>query len=403
MTQSTLIALECGFCSATYEPNQLINLCRVCGKPLLARYDLRRAANTLTREALPTREPTLWRYEEVLPVRNDAAIISLGEGWTPLLLASRLGRRIGCPRTYIKDESLNPTGSFKARGLSVAVSRAYELGATALAIPSAGNAAGAMSAYAAAVGLPAHVFMPADVPLAFRAECQALGAHVTLVDGLITDCGAKVRAGAAEHGWFDVSTLREPYRAEGKKTMGYELAEQLEWTLPDVIIYPTGGGTGIVGMWKAFDEMEQMGLIGAKRPRFVSVQSDGCAPIVRAFDANQAHAEPWQNAHTIADGLRVPSAIGDFLILRALRESGGTAVAISDDEMLRATNTLGALSGVFAAPEGGACLAAQMRLLETGWIAPDETVVLFNTGTGAKYAHLWEEGRGKNRELRTEN
>ncbi|MEM8534038.1 MAG: threonine synthase [Chloroflexota bacterium] len=390
MTQSTLVCLESSANQSTYDPHQLMNLCPETGKPLLARYDLARAARTLTREALATRPPTLWRYEEVLPVRDDRAVIDLGEGWTPLIQTARLGEHVGCLRTYVKDEGLNPTGSFKARGLSVAVSRAYELGATSIAIPSAGNAAGAMSAYAAAVGLPAYVFMPADVPLAFRAECEALGAHVTLVDGLINDCGAKVREGAIEHGWFDVSTLKEPYRIEGKKTMGYELAEQLNWTLPDVIIYPTGGGTGLVGMWKAFDEMEQMGLIGSQRPRMVTVQSEGCAPMVKAFHAGQDYAELWPNARTVADGLRVPVAVGDFLILRALRESNGTALAVSDEVMMEYTNVLGAMTGIFAAPEGGACLAAQVQLLKDGWIAPDESVVLFNTGTGAKYAHLWE-------------
>ncbi|HEY3230924.1 MAG TPA: threonine synthase [Roseiflexaceae bacterium] len=389
MTRSTLTHLECGACGATYVPDQLMNLCPACGKPLLARYDLRKAAETLTRESLAARRADLWRYEEVLPVRDDAAIIGLGEGWTPLLRAGRLGERIGCPGTYIKDESLNPTGSFKARGLCMAVSRAYELGAKELAIPSAGNAAGALCAYAAAVGLPAHVFMPADVPLPFRAECAALGAQVSLVDGLITDCGVKVREGVAKYGWFDVSTLKEPYRIEGKKTMGYELAEQLGWALPDVVIYPTGGGTGLIGMWKAFDELERMGLIGAKRPRMVCVQSEGCAPIVRAFEASQEYAAPWQGAKTIADGLRVPAAVGDFLILRALRESHGAAVAVPDAEMLEYAQVMGAMAGVFPAPEGAACLAAQVRLLKAGWIKADETVVLFNTGTGLKYAHLW--------------
>jgi threonine synthase len=331
----------------------------------------------------------MWRYEEVLPVRDDAAVLSLGEGWTPLVRAARLGERIGCANTYIKDESLNPTGSFKARGLSAAVSRAYELGARELAIPSAGNAAGAMSAYAAAAGLPAHVFMPADVPLAFRAECKVLGAQVTLVDGLITDCGARVREGAARYGWLDMSTLKEPYRIEGKKTMGYELAEQLGWTLPDVIIYPTGGGTGLIGMWKAFDELEALGLIDTERPRMVSVQSEGCAPIVEAFRAGSEVAGVWQGAHTIADGLRVPAAVGDFLILRALRASRGTAVAVGDTEMLEYAGVIGATTGIFPAPEGAACLAAQVNLLAKGWIKPDETVVLFNTGTGLKYAHLW--------------
>lgn len=388
-TRSTLTHLECGHCGATYAANQLMNLCPACGKPLLARYDLARAAETLTPDALAARPQTLWRYEEVLPVQRADAILALGEGWTPLIHAARLGATIGCAQTYIKDESLNPTGSFKARGLSMAVSRAYELGARELAIPSAGNAAGAMSAYAAAAGLPAHVFMPADVPMLFRTECKELGATVTLVNGLITDCGVKVREGVEAHGWFDVSTLKEPYRIEGKKTMGYELAEQMGWQLPDVIIYPTGGGTGLVGMWKAFDEMEQMGLIDSRRPRMVSVQSAGCAPMVRAFEQGSEFAEPWQGAKTVADGLRVPAAVGDFLILKALRESGGTALTVTDQQMIDTARVMGSHTGIFPAPEGAACLAAQIDLLERGWIQPDERVVLFNTGSGLKYAHLW--------------
>jgi threonine synthase len=388
-TKSTLTHLECGNCGKHYDPNHLLNLCVECGKPLLARYDLGTAALTLTRQALCTREPSLWRYEEVLPVQNDWAMLRLGEGWTPLHHARRLGELIGCAHTYIKDEGLNVTASFKARGLAMAVSRAYELGAKELAIPSAGNATCAMSAYAAAAGLPAHVFMPKDVPSLFQVECRELGANVTLVDGLINDCGAKVREGVAAHGWFDVSTLKEPYRVEGKKTMGYELAEQMDWDLPDVIIYPTGGGTGMVGMWKAFDEMEKLGLIGAARPRMVTVQSSGCAPIVRAFEQGVEHAELWQGARTVADGLRVPIAIGDFLILRAIRESGGTALTVPDEEMITYARMMGSKSGVFPAPEGAATLAAQIHLLEQGWIAPDERVVLFNTGSGLKYAHLW--------------
>ena len=388
-TKSTLTHLECGYCGARYDHDQLINLCPECGKPLLARYDLEAAAKTLTKDALRGRESSLWRYEEVLPVQNDWAMLRLGEGWTPLHHAESLGEEIGCPATYVKDEGLNVTGSFKARGLSMAVSRAYELGAEELAIPSAGNAAGAMSAYAAKAGLPAHVYMPRDVPSLFRVECTELGATVTLVDGLINDCGVKVREGVAAHGWFDVSTLKEPYRVEGKKTMGYEVAEQFDWELPDVIIYPTGGGTGLVGMWKAFDEMEQMGLIGSKRPRMVSVQSTGCAPMVRAFEQGDEFAELWQGAKTVADGLRVPVAVGDFLILRALRDSGGTAVAVPDEEMLRYAKVMGKHTGVFPAPEGAACLAAQIHLIDQGWIKSDERVVLFNTGSGLKYAHLW--------------
>lgn len=388
-TKSTLTHLECGYCGKHYNADRLVNLCTECGKPLLARYDLNRAAQTLTKEALRNREPSLWRYEEVLPVQNNWAMLRLGEGWTPLHHAERLGETIGCPGTYIKDEGLNVTASFKARGLAMAVSRAYELGANELAIPSAGNAACAMSAYAAAAGLPAHVFMPKDVPSLFQVECRELGANVTLVDGLINDCGVKVREGVAAHAWFDVSTLKEPYRVEGKKTMGYELAEQMEWQLPDVIIYPTGGGTGMVGMWKAFDEMERMGLIGAKRPRMVTVQSSGCAPIVRAYEQGVEFAELWQGAKTVADGLRVPIAVGDFLILRAIRASGGIAVTVTDDEMLHYTRMMGRLSGVFPAPEGAATLAAQIHLLEQGWIKRNERVVLFNTGSGLKYAHLW--------------
>lgn len=389
ITNSTMTHLECGKCGATYTADHLINLCPACNRPLLVRYDLQKAAQTMTKEALNRRPASLWRYEEVLPVQRRDAMIMLGEGWTPLVDAGRLGAEIHCVNTLIKDESLNPTGSFKARGLAMAVSRAYELGAKELAIPSAGNAAGAMSAYAAAVGLPAYVFMPKDVPATFQVECKVLGAQVTLVDGLINDCGARVREGAAKYGWFDVSTLKEPYRIEGKKTMGYELAEQMNWTLPDVIIYPTGGGTGLVGMWKAFDEMEQMGLIGSKRPRMVTVQAENCAPIVRAFQQEEEHAELWQGAKTIADGLRVPVAVGDFLILRALRASGGIAVTVSDTEMLHYANVMGKYTGIFPAPEGAACLAAQVHLLEQGWIQPEETIVLFNTGSGVKYAHLW--------------
>lgn len=389
-TRSCMTHLECGRCHTTYDANQLMNLCPGCGKPLLVRYDLQKAAQSLTKEALKGRVNSLWRYEEVLPVQNREAMISLGEGWTPLHRVERLGNEIGCRNTYIKDESLNATGSFKARGLCMAVSRAYELGAKELAIPSAGNAAGAMSAYAAAVGLPAHVYMPVDVPKLFQVECRQLGASVTLVNGLINDCGARVREGVQQFGWFDVSTLKEPYRIEGKKTMGYEIAEQMDWNLPDVIIYPTGGGTGMVGMWKAFDEMEQMGLIGSKRPRMVTVQSTGCAPIVRAFEREEEFAELFQGAKTVADGLRVPIAIGDFLILQAIRNSGGTAIAVTDQEMLDDAVVMGRNSGVFPAPEGAACLAAQIRLLNSGWIKPDESVVLFNTGSGLKYSHLWQ-------------
>jgi threonine synthase len=371
------------------DPDRLWNLCPACGRPLLARYDLEAARRTLSREEIARREPTLWRYRELLPVRDEAFVLNLGEGWTPLVHARRLGQALGFEGLYVKDEGLNPTASFKARGLGVALSRAYELGVEAVSIPSAGNAAGAMSAYAALAGMEAHVFMPRDVPSPFVAECRALGAEVTLIDGLITDCGRAAAEGVRRFGRFDVSTLKEPYRLEGKKTMGYELAEQMGWSLPDVIIYPTGGGTGLIGMWKAFDEMERLGWIGARRPRMVTVQSEGCAPMVRAFHEGKEFATPWENAATLADGLRVPAAVGDFLILRALRESHGTAVAVPDEEMIEAANLIGRSQGIFACPEGGATLAAFRHLREAGWIDDDETVVLFNTGSGLKYAHLW--------------
>jgi threonine synthase len=387
---SFLSHLECALCSHTFEADRLWNLCPECNKPLLARYDLEAARQAVAPQDLVRREPNLWRYRELLPVQDPQYALCLGEGFTPLVHATRLGHAVGFARLYIKDEGLNPTGSFKARGLGVAVSRAYELGATALSIPSAGNAAGAMSAYAALAGIPAYVFMPRDVPQPFVAECRALGAEVTLVDGLITDCGRVAAEGVRQFGRFDVSTLKEPYRLEGKKTMGYEIAEQMNWTLPDVIIYPTGGGTGLIGMWKAFDEMEALGWIGPERPRMVTVQADGCAPMVKAFDEGWEFAEPWQGAATLADGLRVPAAVGDFLIMRALRESNGTAVAVSDAEIMEAANLIGRTQGIFVCPEGGAPLAAFQRLRDQGWIEADETVVLFNTGSGLKYTHLWQ-------------
>lgn len=366
-----------------------MRLCRECGKPLLARYDLDAVAKQVKPSDLACREPTLWRYRELLPVRNGSHALTLGEGWTPLVHARRLGAELGFPRLYVKDESPNPTGSFKARGLCMAVSRARELGVTALSIPSAGNAAGAMSAYAALGGLEAHVFMPSDVPLPFVAECRALGASVTLVDGLITDCARQAALEGSRRGWFDMSTLKEPYRLEGKKTMGYELAEQSDWTLPDAIIYPTGGGTGLVGMWKAFDEMEYLGWIGPRRPRMVAVQAEGCAPIVKAYQEGKESADVWPHAATIAAGLRVPSAIGDFLMLRALRESSGTALAVSDEEMLDSVRLLGRTQGMFTCPEGAAPLAALRRLQQQGLVDRMERVVLFNTGTGLKYTGLF--------------
>ena len=380
--------LECGLCGLEHEARRLLNLCRACGKPLLVRYDLERAQKTLTKESLATRRSDLWRYREVLPVENDENIVTLGEGWTPLLRASRLGADVGIRELYIKDESQNPTQSFKARGMAAAVSMAKELGAKKLAVPSAGNAAGALAAYAARAGLEAFIFMPRDTPRANVVECEQTGAHVTLMDGLITDCGAEVGRRKEAEGWFDVSTLKEPYRVEGKKTLGYEVAEQLNWELPDVIIYPTGGGTGLIGMWKAFAEMEQMGWIGSKRPRMVTVQAAGCAPIVRAFEEGKRFAEMFENAETAASGLRVPKAIGDFLILDAIRASGGTALSVSDDELIDAVDEIGASEGLFVAPEGGACLPALRILQNRKLVEAHERVVLFNTGAGIKYLEV---------------
>jgi len=377
--------LECGLCGLQHEARRLHNLCTACGKPLLVRYDLERAKMFLRKESLAARRPDLWRYREVLPVDDDNNIVSLGEGWTPLLRAARLGRRVGIDNLYIKDESQNPTQSFKARGMATAVSMAKELGAKKLAVPSAGNAAGALAAYAARAGLKAYIFMPRDTPRANVVESEQTGAHVTLMDGLITDCGAEVGRRKEKEGWFDVSTLKEPYRVEGKKTLGYELAEQMGWRLPDVIIYPTGGGTGLIGMWKAFDEMERMGWITSRRPRMVTVQAEGCAPIVRAFEEGNRFADEFPNAATTASGLRVPKAIGDFLILDALRASGGTAVSVSDEELIAATREIGAAEGVFCAPEGAACLPALRKLIESGEVNKHESVVLFNTGSGVKY------------------
>ena len=377
--------LECAACHLEHEAHRLHNLCRECGKPLLVRYDLDRAGRTLTKESLAGRRADLWRYREVLPVKDEANIVSLGEGWTPLFHAARLGKELGTERLYIKDESQNPTQSFKARGMSTAVSMAKELGAKKLAVPSAGNAAGALAAYAARAGLECFIFMPDDTPRANVVECEQTGAHVTLMAGLITDCGAEVARRKEAEGWFDVSTLKEPYRVEGKKTLGYELAEQFDWELPDVIIYPTGGGTGLIGMWKAFDEMEQLGWSGSRRPRMVTVQASGCAPIVRAFETGKRFADEFPDAETVASGLRVPKAIGDFLILDAIRASKGTAVTVTDEELIAATREVGAAEGIFCAPEGAACLPALKKLLSSGEVSADERIVLFNTGAGVKY------------------
>jgi threonine synthase len=382
--------LFCSACRKDYEPNKLYNLCAACGKPLLVAYDLKKAAATLTVESLNRRVPSLWRYEEVLPVEKPENRVTLGEGMTPLHRAENLGRKLNLKNLYIKDESANPTASFKARGMTAAVSMAKELGVTKVAAPSAGNAAGALAAYAAKAGMEAFLFMPRDTPRANIVECEQMGANVTLVDGLITDCGKIVAERKDAEGWFDVSTLKEPYRIEGKKTMGYELAEQMNFELPDVIFYPTGGGTGLIGMWKAFDEMEKLGWIGARRPRMISVQASGCAPIVKAFEQNLNHGAEIENAHTVASGLRVPKAVGDFIILDILRESKGTGVAVTDEELISDVREIGASEGIFPAPEGAACLSALKKMIAGGAIENDERIVLFNTGSGVKYLEAFE-------------
>lgn len=377
--------LECSSCKKQFPPHKIYNLCPACKLPLLVRFNLATARQEMTREKLATRSKTMWRYREVMPVINEENIVSLGEGQTPLFCANKLGDSEGVENLYIKDESSNPTASFKARGMSAAISMAKELGIQKVVVPSAGNAASAMAAYAAQAGMEAHIFMPKDVPQANFIECKSFGARVTLVDGLISDCGRMVAERKDKEGWFDVSTLKEPYRIEGKKTMGYELAEQFSWTLPDWIFYPTGGGTGLIGMWKAFDEMEAMGWIDSKRPKMVTVQASGCAPIVKAFHDGTAKAAPWQNAHTIAAGLRVPGAIGDFIMLDVLRRSGGTAVMVDDDDLKTAVSEIGKHTGIFCAPEGAACWPAVKKLRRDGLIKPEERIVIFNTGSGLKY------------------
>jgi len=376
-------SVPCG--AAHYDPRIEQHLCTECGMPLLARYDLK-AACEWKRESLGGRQANMWRYRELMPLFDGEAPLTLGEGWTPLIHAARLGRDLGLERLFVKDESLNPTNSFKARGLAAAVTKAAHLGAKTLSIPSAGNAANAMAAYAAAAGLTAKVFMPKDVKVPFIRECELYGADITLVDGLITDAGRVAAEIGRPLGWYDVSTLKEPYRIEGKKTMAYELGEQLAWQFPDWIIYPTGGGTGMVGMWKAFEEMEAIGWKQpGRRPKMVSVQAEHCAPIVRAFDSGAERSEMFPNARTVADGLRVPKAIGDFLVLRAVRESGGTALAVSDGDMIRDMRELGSREGISAAPEGGASLSALKVLLARGDVRSNDTVVLFNTGGALKY------------------
>jgi len=387
-----LTHLECTRCRQQLSADTPQTVCPKDGGVLYARYDLAAIRKSVSPGQITGRPLTMWRYAEVLP---EAEPVSLGEGFTPMLPSREYAN------VFIKDEGLNPTGSFKARGLSAAVTMAKHYGLKKLAIPSAGNAAGALAAYAAAAGLEAHIFMPKDVPMANRIESEFCGAHVTLVDGLISDCARMVGERKEKEGWFDFSTLKEPYRVEGKKTMGYEVAEQLGWKLPQGIIYPTGGGVGLIGMWKAFEEMEQLGWIGPERPQMVSVQSDGCAPIVKAWDEGKNAAEMWPNAATKAAGLRVPKAYGDYIILEILKASGGVAVSVTDEEIMAALRRWAQVEGIFAAPEGAAALAAYRKLRANGFFGADDRVVLFNTGTGLKYLDTLEEDRAASRKLPT--
>lgn len=393
-------SLECSACHTDHAIDCLQNLCRECGKPLLARYDLESLRGRFTPAEVWSRPiRSMWKFHEVMPLDDPGQAVSMGEGGTPLIPCRRRGPFEPFSNLLIKDEAFNPTGSFKARGMSAAVTRAAALGATTVALPSAGNAAGAATFYAAHAGLKCHLFMPDDTPPANIIESVVGGANVTLVNGLISDCGKVVREGCERFGWFDLSTLKEPFRIEGKKTMGYELAFDLaalagerKLKLPDVIFYPTGGGTGLIGMWKAFDEMEQLGWIGAERPRMVVVQAENCCPIVRAFEAGADHAEAFPNASTVASGLRVPAAIGDFIMLDVLRASGGIAVSIGDEELLQGVRELSQEQGIYACPEGGAVWKAAQKLTQAGWLDPTEEIVLFNTGSGLKYNHLFPPG-----------
>jgi threonine synthase len=387
MTAMTnVLELICSNCLKRFDASVEQHVC-LCGRPLMARYDLKKAAATLTLKNLESRPRTLWRYSEVLP---NGDTVSLGEGMTALIPTAKLGATMGLKNLFVKDEGLNPTGSFKARGMTAAVSRAKQLGAKTLAAPTAGNAGGALAAYAAAGGLGAVIVMPSDTPMANVMECQAFGAKVIKIDGLISDCGKFVAENKGKEGWYDVSTLKEPYRVEGKKTMGYELWEQFGGKLPDVILYPTGGGVGLIGMCKAFDEMQEMAWIGAERPRMVAVQAEGCAPIVRAWEAHRDKSDFFPNAATMASGLRVPGPLGDLMMLKMLKQTNGTALTVSDDEMLEAGKQLASREGIFAAPEGAATVIGARKLAASGWIKPEEKVVLFNTGTGYKYAEAWQ-------------
>ena len=386
-----LVNLECTECAATYPSDELIGVSPCCGKVLFARYDLPKISREVDRDSLANRRTDMWRFSELLPVQDPDRIVSLGEGGTPLLAARGLGRKLGLEHLYIKEEGLNPTGTFKARGISAAVARAVELGAPGFTMPSAGNAAGAAAAYCARAGLQARVFMPQDAPEANKKECILAGSDLNLVEGLISDAGRQAVAVAREQNLFDLSTLKEPYRAEGKKTMGLEIAMQLGWKLPTAIVYPTGGGTGIIGMQKGFQELRELGWIDSPSPKFIAVQAAGCQPIVKAFEQGALTSEPWQGAATIADGLRVPSPFADYLILQAIRETGGTALAVEDSDMVEAMREMATMEGIIACPEGAATLVGLRHLLDQGFLGPEDTVVLLNTGSGYKYLHLIDE------------
>ena len=380
--------LECSRCQEDFPVDQIQQVCKSDGGPLLVRYDLRRVRDSLTKKTLRDRPETLWRYRELLPHETPADEVTLGEQNTPLLETPSLGEEIDVPKLRVKDEGLLPTGTFKARGAAVGVTRAGELGVKTLALPTAGNAGAAWAAYGARAGIRVVVVMPETTPDVIVRETSAYGADVYLVAGSIADAGAVVKKVCAARGWYDASTLREPYRIEGKKTRGFERAEQLGWRVPDVIVYPTGGGVGLIGMWKAFDELRAIGWIGEKRPRFVAVQAEGCAPIVRAFVDGRTESEPWPDPRTFAAGIRVPKALGDFIVLKALRESGGTAIAVSETEIAEAMQAAGTAEGMLVCPEGGAAIAGTRKLRRDGWIRQDEEVVIFNTGTGLKYAEF---------------
>ncbi len=387
---SCLTKLICTFCGTEFASNEVHTVCKSCGKVLFAKYDLEKAKESLSKKNIQNRNVyNIWRFNEVMPVRNPKYRISLGEGWTPIIKVSNLGNKLQLKNIYVKDEGQNPTGTFKSRGICAAVSKALELGIKEFVIPSAGNAGAALSAYSAHAGLTSHIYVPQDTPLFIQKEIEIMGGDLVLIPGLITDAGKAVKQATNEFGYFDVSTLKEPYRVEGKKTMGFELAEQYNWSLPDIIIYPTGGGTGIVGMWKAFDELETLGLITKKRPKMVSVQSSGCAPIVQAFKEGKKYAEKWENSKTFAAGLRVPEAIGDYLILQSIRESSGTAVMVDDSEIKQAMLTLAKLEGIMLSPEAASTVIAVKKLKEDGFIDYSDKVLLFGTGSGLTTPNEW--------------